>query len=313
MFIINKLRNYININPTARKFFVSLLSPFTVPILFLQNYLSIKGYKRRKMISLWRKTNPKNILHYKNGTAFNISMNKSSISKSLVFQNDYEFNETSIVKQLIKPGSNVIDIGANFGWYSVLFSQLVGVSGKVFSFEPIPETYEELNSNVKLNSCKNIKTFNFALGNEERSVNFGVPEFDGSSGCVSQFIKCKKQVQISMRKLDEIIEEQNITNIDFIKADIEGGELNMLLGSEKILNKFKPDIMIEIVDMHCDRFGYAPIDIYQYLLSKGYNGLFIGNEYTKVKTDIKINDLIKPNVKNLLNGNYFFSTRINFN
>jgi len=163
-----------------------------VPILFLQNYLSIKNYKRRKMISLWRKTNPKNILHYKNGTAFNISLKKSSISKSLVFQNEYDYNETSIVKQLIKPGSNVIDIGANFGWYSVLFSQLVGVSGKVFSFEPIPETYEELNSNVKLNSCKNIKTFNFALGNEERSVNFGVPEFDGSSGCVSQFIKCKK-------------------------------------------------------------------------------------------------------------------------
>jgi FkbM family methyltransferase len=306
MYLINKLRNFINISPTARKFFVSLLSPFTVPLLFLQNYLSVKGYKRRKRISLWKKTNPKNILHYKNGTAFNISINKSSVSKSLVFQNDYEFNETSLVKQLIKPGSIVIDIGSNFGWYSIIFSQLVGVSGKIFSFEPVPETYEELNSNVKLNSCKNIKTFNLALGNEEGSVNFGVPEFDGSSGASSQFLKCKKQIQVAMRKLDEIIEEQNITNINFIKADIEDGELNMLHGSEKILNKFKPDIMIEIVDMHCDRFGYAPIDVYQFLLSKGYNGLFIGNEYTKEKTDIKINDLIKPNVKNLLNGNYFF-------
>ena len=96
MFIINKLRNYININPTARKFFVSLLSPFTVPLLFLQNYLSIKGYRRRKSILEWKKKNPKNILYYKSGVAFNISTKKNSISKYLVFQKDNEFNETKL-------------------------------------------------------------------------------------------------------------------------------------------------------------------------------------------------------------------------
>ena len=89
MYLFNKVRNFININPVARRLFVKFISPFTVPLLILQNYLSIKGYRRRRSISLWKKNNPKNILRYKNGMAFNISKNKSSVSKSLVFQKDY--------------------------------------------------------------------------------------------------------------------------------------------------------------------------------------------------------------------------------
>ena len=85
----------------------------------------------------------------------------------------------------------------------------------------------------------------------------------------------------------DFIEEQNINQVDFIKSDIEGGELNMLCGAEKLLERFRPDLMIEIVDVHCHRFGYSPIDVYQFLLSKGYNGLFIGNQFTKEKTNLK--------------------------
>ena len=65
--------------------------------------------------------------------------------------------------------------------------------------------------------------------------------------------------------------------------------------------------MIEIVDVHCHRFGHLPVDVYQFLLSKGYSGLFIANEYTKKKVSVEIDKLTKPNINNLLNGNYFFS------
>ena len=198
---------------------------------------------------------------------------------------------------MIKPGWTVIDAGANFGWYSIHFAQLVGQNGNVFSFEPIPETYEELNSNIKLNSCQNIKAFDFALGNKDGTISL----------VASEFLKYSKRIQTTMRKLDDVIKEQKINKVDFIKADIEGGELNMLKGAEKLLEYFRPKILIEIVDMHCQRFGHFPVDVYQFLINKGYKGLFIGNEYTKEKANIKIDELIKPNVKNLLNGNYFFS------
>jgi FkbM family methyltransferase len=308
VYLLNKFRNFININPIARRLFVKIVSPFTLPLLILQNYLSISGYKQRKRISLWRKNNPKSILHYKNGIAFNISKNKASVSKSLIFQSNYEFNETNLVKKVIKPGWTVIDAGANFGWYSIHFAQLVGQNGNVFSFEPVPETYEELNLNIKLNSCQNIKTFDLALGSEDGTISFGVSNFDGGgSGASSRFLKYSKRIQTTMRKLDDIIKEQKINKVDFIKADIEGGELSMLKGAEKLLEHFRPKILIEIVDMHCQRFGYSPMDVYQFLINKGYKGVFIGNEYTEEKANTSIDELAKPNVTNLLNGNYFFS------
>ena len=321
MNLLNKFRNLINNNPLTRRLFVSLASTLMIPLLNIQSYLSIDSYKRKRKASLWRKT--MNLLErpefekiiisrsstsffYKNGIAFNIAKNRSSVSNMLVFDGNYEINETNLVKELIKPDWTVIDIGANFGWYSIHFSRLVGPRGKVFSFEPIPESYEELNSNMKLNSCQNMKIFNTALGNREDIVSFGVPEIDGGLAASSQFLKCNKQIQVSMRRLDDIVEEQNITNVDFIKVDIEGGELDMLHGAEKLLEQFKPNIMIEIVDVHCHRFGYSPNDVYQFLLSKGYSGLFIGNQFTKEKTNVEINELIKPNENNLSNGNYFF-------
>ena len=323
MYLLNKLRNFININPITRRLFVSVASKFMIPLLNLQNYLSFDRYKLRRKISLWKKTmilleklelekviitKSLTSFFYKNGTAFNIAKNSSSASNMLVSQNGYELNETKLLSGLIKPGWTVLDIGANFGWYSIHFSRLVDLSGKVFSFEPIPESYEELNLNIKLNSCQNIKTFNTALGNKDNIVSFGVPEIDGGLGASSQFLRCKKQIQTTMRRLDDIIEEQNITKVDFIKADIEGGELDMLRGAEKVLEKFKPIIMIEIVDVHCHRFGHLSADVYQFLLSKGYSGLFIANEYTKEKTNIEIDKLTKPNINNLLNGNYLFSS-----
>ena len=323
MFLLNKLRNFINTYPFIRRLFVSLVSIFVIPLLNLQSYLSINGYRRRRKIFLLRKITTlldklelKKIIidksstsfFYKNGIAFNIAKNRFSASNTLVFQRNYEINETKLVKGLVKPGWTVIDIGANFGWYSIHFSQLVGPSGKVFSFEPIPDSYEELNSNMQLNSCQNMKTFNTALGNRDDLVSFGIPEIDGGLSASSQFLKCNKQIQATMCRLDNVIEEKNITNVDFIKVDIEGGELDMLYGAEKLLEQFRPNIMIEIVDVHCHRFGYSPNDVYQFLLSKGYSGLFIGNEYTKEKTNEEIHKLTKPNVNNLLNGNYLFNS-----
>ena len=152
MYLLNKLRNFININPISRRLFVSVASKFMMPLLNLQNYLSLDKYKIRRKASLWRKTfilfeklelekviisKSSTSFFYKNGIAFNIAKNRSSVSNILVFDGNYEINETNLVKELIKPDWTVIDIGANFVWYSIHFSRLVGPRGKVFSFEPI--------------------------------------------------------------------------------------------------------------------------------------------------------------------------------
>ncbi len=307
MLILNNIRNILNSSSIIKKLFVKLVSPLTLPILTLLQKTSIKEFKRKKIISTWRSNNPNNILRYENGIAFNISTKKNSMSKSLILQEHTESNETKFLKKIIKPGQTVLDVGANFGWYSIHFSNWVGQSGKVFAFEPVPEIYEELTSNIKLNFCQNITVFNCALGNQNESVLFNVSEFEGGSGASSENLKFGKKIKVSKHKLDDLMNDQNLDNIDFLKIDIEGGELNMLKGAEKLIEKYKPKILLEIVDIHCDRFEYLPEDVYNFLFNKGYDGLYIGNEHSKKLNDINIDEFEKPNLKNLKNGNYYFN------
>ena len=58
--------------------------------------------------------------------------------------------------------------------------------------------------------------------------------------------------------------------------------------------------------MHCNRFGHKPFDVLNYLIKKNYQAFYIGNEYSDKKENYNMKDLIKPDLKNLPNGNYFF-------
>ncbi len=79
-----------------------------------------------------------------------------------------------------------------------------------FSFEPVPETYEELNLNIKLNSCQNIKTFDLALGSEDGTISLEFQFDGGGSGASSRFLKYSKRIQTTMRKLDDIIKDKKL-------------------------------------------------------------------------------------------------------
>src|ERR1700687_1672184 len=77
---------------------------------------------------------------------------------------DLEPEATSIVRRIIRPGDVVIDVGANFGWYTTLLAELVGESGHVYSFEPVPAAHDRLVENVRLNqSDRRVKVVRSAV------------------------------------------------------------------------------------------------------------------------------------------------------
>jgi len=78
------------------------------------------------------------------------------VSKQLVRHGIHEKNETNLVKSKIKEGEIVVDIGANIGYYTLIFAKLVGTSGKVFAFEPEPHNFHLLQKNLKANSYQNV-------------------------------------------------------------------------------------------------------------------------------------------------------------
>ena len=133
---------------------------------------------------------------------------------------------------IIKSGDVVVDVGASFGNYT-LDGCLHGA--KVYAFEPVPSRYEILAKNVELNNLDNCSLFNLGLWSKsgEISLEDYAPHADWRG-------------KFRVTTLDEWVESNSINRIDFIKADTEGAELEILKGSSNTLRRFKPKLLVEV-------------------------------------------------------------------
>lgn len=192
---------------------------------------------------------------------------------SIPFTGTFESKETNYIKSIIEPGWTCIDVGACFGWYSVLLSRLTGVNGLVYSFEPIKNNYKYLIGNIEANSLTNVHAFNFALGEKDDSVNLYLPK-KGVSGALKahQDIKNCEVLNVQIRSFDNLLNAdiKGVNAIDFIKVDIEGAELLFLKGAFKAIKKYKPILMLEVQINSTKLYKYSPSDLYNLLSEIGY-------------------------------------------
>lgn len=224
---------------------------------------------------------------------FNALDNVSSMY-TVPYSGTFEDKETNYLRNIIKSGQVCIDVGANFGWYTILFSKLVGETGSVHAFEPIPHTFEILESNINLNKCSNVFINNVALDESKGGKDLFLPDI-GVSGSfkLHKYDKDYQVIKARTRTLDDYVEENKINCIDFIKADIEGAELSLLKGGRKTIMKNNPVIFLEIQNDSTKRFGYEPSEIFSYLDDLNYapyvvsekKGLILFNDYSDVLPD----------------------------
>lgn len=177
------------------------------------------------------------------------------------------------MKKIIKPGDIVLDIGANFGFHAILFSQFVGKKGRVHSFEPIKKMCADIKSHLKLNMVdNNIFVNNVGLGSKiEKLKIFYYPELGtGLASLKKYWIGKPVEETISLITLDSYIKKRGIKKIDFIKCNVEGSEFIVFQGAKETLKKFQPPIMFEVTKGYSDAFGYTREELLDYLGSFGY-------------------------------------------
>jgi FkbM family methyltransferase len=177
---------------------------------------------------------------------------------------------------------NVIDIGANIGYYTILASRLAGAEKRVFSFEPQASMVGKLRRNIEANSLSNVEVFPFALADTPGTAIFNLPlegvEAFGSMRANGRF-KIAKTVQVEMHRLDDVLDKLGNPKIGLIKMDAEGAELLILRGARELLSSTdKPDLIFEANEVNCNPFGYCVFDILQYVHSFGYRLRQLDNE-----------------------------------
>lgn len=145
----------------------------------------------------------------------------------------------------IKRGEVVFDIGANWGYFTFLFSKLTGPKGCVHCFEPVPITYEKLLSNMQY--CKNIKFNNIAVGEKRKMARISYDTSDLEKASLLSFPKSNDSfANVEVIPLDDYVAETEISRLDSIKCDVEGYELHALRGMEQTLCRFHPKLTLEV-------------------------------------------------------------------
>jgi len=201
--------------------------------------------------------------------------NTSCIDNNIKDFSVWEPESTSVIRNLVKPGNVVLDIGANIGYYTVIMSKIVGETGKVLSFEPTKHFFDVLQHTVEINKLKNVALYDFGLSDKNVVSEISI----GEHSATIHWLKDSPRnggtplsvEQISLKRLDDVINSLNIDKIDFIKIDVDGHEPAFLEGALETLKKYKPTILMEIDHQHYRKAGYVAWDFYNKLREKGYH------------------------------------------
>lgn len=155
---------------------------------------------------------------------------------------DIEFAVLDYLKaQPLKNGKVIVDAGSFIGTFAIYAAKLYPKS-LIVALEPDPTNYQALLENVKLNKLTNVFTLNQGLWKESRELNFNTGEGERSSFIFSES-QAGKIIPIATITLDNLYEQLR-SKIDYIKMDIEGAEIEALMGADRCLKECKPKLVI---------------------------------------------------------------------
>ena len=145
----------------------------------------------------------------------------------------FEPFETELVKREVKKGDIVLDVGANIGYYTLIFAKLVGTGGRVFAFEPEPNNFALLEKNIEINGYKNIQLFKKAVTSKSGKVNLYLNINTEGGHSIYKSKDSGKRIEVESVCLDDFIDEK----VDFIKIDVEGSEGEVIKGMMGLMEK----------------------------------------------------------------------------
>lgn len=167
----------------------------------------------------------------------------------------------------------IFDVGANIGIYS-LYAAYTNSQSRVHAFEPTTEISNKLLEHIKLNNLANITVNRIAVGKTDETgyVHECRGDEDTNEGMNFVTTEVTQLCQpTSIRSLDSYCNEHNISHIDLMKMDIEGGEYNALLGMQGLLAKKAIScIFMELVEWAANRYNRSTADIKRILFNNGY-------------------------------------------
>jgi FkbM family methyltransferase len=175
---------------------------------------------------------------------------------------------------------NIIDVGANFGYHTLLFSQ--ECNNKVFAFEPQIQNFQLLKNNIEINKIKNIIPSNYACGDNYCDVKMPIFNFPNNvmlnMGDITPNMDCDVN-NFSVTKsilLDYLF---SLTKIDLIKIDVQGWEEKVLIGAKNILQLHKPVLIVEFEQHQLVKTNNSCKQLFNFIRNNNYYIFYLEFDY----------------------------------
>ncbi|MEV0141956.1 FkbM family methyltransferase [Streptomyces globisporus] len=190
---------------------------------------------------------------------------------------------TKWLQRTLQPGDTFVDVGANIGYYSVLASRLVGISGNVVAIEASPDFHTLLSANVALNQASNVRTVSEAVSDRTEMLHFILASSAnmGANSIVPYAGEAESHVDVPARPLPDILSPAELAAARVIKVDVEGAESAVVRGLVPALGRLRQDaeLAIEVTPERLTRLGESAHELLDALASHGFHPYRLPNDY----------------------------------
>ena len=203
---------------------------------------------------------------------------KTYMGQMLFYRGIYEERYVKTCYNLLEEGMVFVDIGANYGLYSLIASKKVGERGKVIAFEPQSNLVPIINKSVKENSFTNVTVVHSAVGDCKKKTMLFQPSATNNGEATLSLgtdqnvgYASKESEEVPVDRLADLLKHQNVEHVHGMKMDIEGAEFTVLKNSEPFFRNAEPHfLLVECIETHLKRFGHSCTDVFTFLQDNGY-------------------------------------------
>lgn len=186
----------------------------------------------------------------------------------------YDLQAALLVEKFLKGGDRVLDVGANYGHFSLAAANAVGPSGSVMSFEPNPSAFSRLCVHLGLNRLSWVEPKNIGIADAEGYLALNIPSINSGEATfgASQYADASI-IEVPVRRLDDVAGDRTAT---LLKIDVEGFEVHVLRGARALLDRDRPIVLTEVIEKHLRNAGESRRSLSEFMEAQNYRSYRLG-------------------------------------
>jgi FkbM family methyltransferase len=177
------------------------------------------------------------------------------------------------LREFVPVGSLAIDVGANVGFFTILFAEWVGATGQVVAIEPEPRNFHHLNLALERSGLAGHVRALQAVAAAAAGTTF--LEINHLHPADHKISRDGTGLAVQAVKLDDLIADPKAARPSLIKIDVQGAEMIVLEGAGNILEGAKPALFVELHEAGLNRFGSSVTEVFNYLSQFGYEAYWL--------------------------------------